>query len=183
MKKILVLVAAIVLGVGSTSWAQVGFVDLSKALELTNQGKAIESQLQVRKNEAELKLKKREVELLDLQNEIEKGKNALSPQALDQKKSKFNQLRKEYSDMAQEESLNFEKYKFDLLTSFIKELQKAAEQIAKTRKITIVLLKVEDVLTQASFVLYGDPSVDLTNDVIRILNQSSQQPKPQAPKK
>lgn len=177
-----VAVIALLLAV-TASWAKVGFVDLSKALELTNQGKNIESKLQARKSEAELKLKEREVEIQKLQVEIDKGQSsgALSAQALEQKKSKLNQLRREYNQMAQEETLNFERYKFELLTGFINELQKAAEQVAKTKGMELVLLKVEDVLTQASFILYGDSTVDLTNDVIKILNQSSQ--KQQAPKK
>lgn len=181
MKKVFFAAAIALLLMASSSWAKVGFVDLSKALELTNQGKSIENKLQARKNEAELKLKEREVEIQKLQVEIDKGQGALSAQALEQKKSKLSQLRREYGQMAQEETLNFERYKFELLTGFIGELQKAAEQVAKTKGMELVLLKVEDVLTQASFVLYGDPTADVTNDVIKILNQSTQ--KPPAPKK
>lgn len=181
MRRVLFATAMLITLMVSATWAKVGFVDLSKALELTNQGKDIENKLQIRKNEAELKLKEREVEIQKLQVEIDKGQGALSAQALEQKKNKLNQLRREYNQIAQEETLNFERYKFELLTGFIKELQKAAEQVAKAKGMELVLLKVEDVLTQASFILYGDSTVDLTNDVIRILNQSFQ--KPAAPKK
>ena len=174
MKRALVAAALVLIGTAGVASAKVGFVDLSKALELTTQGKAIESKLQARKNEVELNLKQREVELLKLKDEIEKGKDALSPQVLDEKKRKFNRLRRGYERMVQEESFKFEQYKFELLQGFIKELESAAQQVAKARGLTMVLLKVEDVLTQASFVLYGDPSVDLTDDVIKLLNQRAQ---------
>ena len=175
MKRAVAILAALLVGMVCAAHSKVGFVDLQKALELTNQGKAIESKLQARKNEVELSLKQMEVELLKLRDEIEKGKDALSEQALNEKKRKFNQLRREYEQKVQEESFKFERYKFELLTDFIKKLQDAAQKVAKSRGITIVLLKVEDVLTQASFVLYGDPSVDLTDEVIKVLNQQAQQ--------
>ena len=174
MKRAVFVVVAILVGTIGIASAKVGFVDLSKALELTTQGKAIENKLQARKSEVELGIKQQEVELLKLKDEIDKGKGTLSQQALDEKKRRYNRLLREYERTMQEESFRFEQYKFGLLQGFIKELEKAAEQVAKTKGIQLVLLKVEDVLTQASFVLYGDPSVDLTDDVIKVLNQKAQ---------
>jgi outer membrane protein len=167
-----VFALAFLLPAAALAQAKVGFVDLSKALELTEAGKRIQRDLGSKKDSLELQVKKKELEILNLRDDYNKKKNGLAPDALRQKQAAIEQAMGEYQELAQKSTMEFEQFKMKQITDFVKKMEQFATQIAQNEGYSMIILKVEDFLTGASVVLYGSPQVDLTNKVIQKLNAS-----------
>jgi len=116
-----------------------------------------------------------ELNMLTKKDDLNKKKDALSDEAVKAKMKELNQLGMEYQAAVQSATVDFEKYKVELLKNFIERMEAIAQQVAKEEGYAIIILKVEDFMTQSSVVLYGDKSVDLTDKVIRRLNQGTGQ--------
>jgi len=159
----------------ATAQGKVGFVDLSRALDLTTKGKGITKDLANKRDELELQIKEMELNMLTKKDDLNKKKDALSDEAVKAKMKELNQLGMEYQAAVQSATVDFEKYKVELLKNFIERMEAIAQQVAKEEGYAIIILKVEDFMTQSSVVLYGDKSVDLTDKVIRRLNQGTGQ--------
>jgi outer membrane protein len=174
MRKTLLFVATCLLAalVAAPAWAgKIGFVDLQKVLDLTNMGKDISKQIATRTDEVKINLKKKELEVVTLRDNLQKSEAALSEEA---KKAKFEELQMkmgEFYQAQQKASYELESFKLESFKKVIAKVKVLTQKIAVAEGYDLVLLKVEDVLTEGSVVLYGASSVDLTDQVIRQMNQ------------
>ena len=176
MKRIAILslvVFALGLFASQAIAAEVGFVDLDKALQLTNKGKETQKKLAAMKDDLELQVRQKEIDLRKLQEELETQKNVLSEDAYKTKAADFQKGVMEYQQKAMELQQKFEDYRVKLIRSFINDLESVTQQIAKSNGLRIVILKVEDVITTSSLVIYGDPGADLTDQVVKKLNEGT----------
>ncbi len=174
MKKVIILTAAALLLCAAASYAgEVAFVDLDRALQLTDKGKETQKKLAAMKDDMELEMRKKELELRKLQEEIETQKSVLSEEAFKTKVQEFQKGMMAYQQRASEYTQSFEQSRVKLIRSFIGDLEAVANVVAKEKGYKIVILKVEDVITSSSLVIYGDPEVDLTDVVVKKLNDKS----------
>jgi len=149
---------------------KVGFVDLQKVLDLTTMGKDISQKVAARTDELKIKVKKAELKVQTMQDQLKKTESALSDDA---KREKYGELQKqimEYQNLYQQSAMDIEKFKLDLFKTVIGKVKEITNKLATADGYDIVLLKVEDVMTEGSVVLYGAGSVDLTDKVIRQMN-------------
>ncbi len=150
---------------------EVAFVDLDKALQLTSKGKETQKKLAAMKDDLELQVRQKEMGLKKLQEELELQKGVLSDEARKAKIQEFQKGMMDYQQMAGEFTQKFDRYRIKLIRSFIGDLEVVTAKIAKEKGFKIVILKVEDVITTSSLVIYGDASVDLTDLAIKKLNE------------
>jgi len=154
-----------------SAWAgKVGFVDLQKVLDLTKLGQEISKKIAARTDELKIKVKKAELKVITLRDQIKRTESALSEEAKKKKYEELNRLIMEYQQIAQQAMMDIEQYKLELFKSLIAKIKTITAKIAASQGYDLVLLKVEDVMTEGSVVLYGSPSVDLTDMVIRQMN-------------
>jgi len=146
-------------------------VDLDKALQLTVRGKETQKKLAAMKDDMELEMRKKELSLRKLQEELETQKDVLSEEAKKAKVQEFQQGMMQYQQRAAEYQQSFEQNRVKLIRSFIGDLEAVATVVAKQQGYKIVILKVEDAITNSSLVIYGDSSVDLTDLVVKRLNE------------
>ena len=173
MRKIILaalLVLAVALGAQSAWAGKVGFVDLQKVLDLTKLGQEISKKIAARTDELKIKVKKAELKVITLRDQIKRTESALSEEAKKKKYEELNRLIMEYQQIAQQAMMDIEQYKLELFKSLIAKIKTITAKIAASQGYDLVLLKVEDVMTEGSVVLYGSPSVDLTDMVIRQMN-------------
>lgn len=168
------LAALLMLPAAVLAQSKIGYVDLSRTLELTDLGKKIQKDLAARRDEIEFKIKEMEVNLLGLKDQYNKKKDGLSDDAIRGMEREMQQKGMEYQGLLQNSQIEFEKFKLDQLKGFIGKVEELTSSMAKTEGFTMVLLKVEDFLTGSSVVLYGDKNHDLTDKIIKRLNESSQ---------
>jgi Skp family chaperone for outer membrane proteins len=171
----IILITTIVLCLFATTVlaGEVAFVDLDKALQLTSKGKETQKKLAAMKDDFELKVRQREMDLRKQQEELETQKNVLSEDAFKNKMQEFQKGVMDYQQQAMEMQQKFDEYRVKQIRSFVKDMESVTQQIAKSAGYKIVILKVEDVVTTSSLVVYGDPGVDLTDLVVKKLNESS----------
>ncbi|NLH49045.1 MAG: OmpH family outer membrane protein [Myxococcales bacterium] len=166
-----VICLAVVLAAAPAFAGKVGFVDLQKVLDLTKMGKEISKQIAARTDELKIEVKKKELEVITLRDQLQKSEAALSEAA---KKAKYEELQTkmgEYYQLQQKAGYDLESAKLELFKKVIAQVKDISSKLAVANGYDLVLLKVEDVMTEGSVVLYGASSVDLTDQIIRQMNQ------------
>ncbi len=145
---------------------RIAFVDLQRALEETNDGKAAKNRLKSDFDKKQQELDAKQEELKKLKEAFDKKASLMKPEA----------LQKEQSDL---------QGRFMQLQDTFSRLQKdlAAKEQEATRgilgKLTLVVQKIAErehfamVLERSSSVVWGQPSLDVTNEVIRTYNTAA----------
>ena len=172
MKKQLLFVLIIILLLApATAFAdKTGFVDFGKVLELTDKGRQVQKQLAATKDELEIKVQEMELGLRKLQDEIRTKADVMSEEVKQQKMEEFQKKMMEYQKAGQDYSMQFEKLRVEKIRGFVKDMEAVVQQVAKEKGFSLVIMKFEDMVTNSSLILYGDSSVDLTDQVIQKLN-------------
>ena len=115
--------------------------------------------------ESRMRELKREMSRPDFWNDQKKAVE------IGKKYEELNKLIMEYQQMYQQSMMEIERYKLKLFKKIIGRIKEVTNTIAVSEGFDIVLLKVEDVMTEGSVVLFGASSVDLTDKVIRQMNK------------
>ncbi len=167
MKKI--GLAVIMLFIASSAFATggVAFIDLQKALNLSDAGVKAKAEIgqQVKKYEAKVAA---EQDLLkEMRKELEKQAVLLSDEARSKKEREFQQRAKEFQRFAKDIQEELQQKDADFTKRIIDSILKMTRKIGKEKGYAVVLEKSE------SSIIYGDSSVDLTDDVIKAYNSSN----------
>jgi Skp family chaperone for outer membrane proteins len=171
-KFVLITVCLLAVTLAAPAWAgKVGFVDLQRVLDLTTQGQEISKQISTKQDDAKIGLKKMELEFVTLRDNYEKTKDALAPEAKAGKEKELQQKYMILQQAAQKAQYDIEGYKLENFRQVIAKIKEITNTLAQSKGYDLVLLKVEDVMTEGSVVLFGAKSVDLTDEVIRQMNQ------------
>jgi len=149
---------------------KVGFVDLQKVLDLTKMGKQVSKEIAAKTDEWKIKVKKAELQVVTLRDELQRSESALSDEAKKKKVEELNKKLMEFQQLYQQASMEVEQFKLEQFKKIIAKIKEVTNTIARSEGYDMVLLKVEDVMTEGSVVLYGSASVDLTDKVIRQMN-------------
>jgi outer membrane protein len=164
MKKI--VLALIFLFMASSTFAAggVAFIDLQKALNLSNSGVKAKADIgqQVKKYEA--KVAAEQTALKEMKAELDKQSVLLSDDARGKKEREFQQRAKEFQRFTKDIQEELQQKDADLTKRIIDEILKVARELGKEKGLGIILEKSE------SSLIYGDPSVDLTDEVIKAYN-------------
>lgn len=167
--------AAVLLLVGAAQAADVAFVDLEKVLSLTEKGKDMQKKLAAMKDELEVDIRQMELNLSKLQEELETQKDVLSDEAKQTKFAEFQKGLQEYQKKAMEGNQKLEGYRAKLVRQFRGDLEAIAAQVAKKEGHKLVIVRIEDPIFSMPLVLYGDASVDITDVVVKTLNETPAQ--------
>lgn len=139
------------------------FVDLQRALEETDDGKKAKDRLKKDFERKQKELDEKQEELKKMKDDLDKKATLMKPEALaaEQKKfqDRFIELQQTYArlqkDLAAKEQ--------EATAGIFRKLQTVVGTIAEREKLTLVLEK-------NSAVVWGQPSLDITNEVIRMYN-------------
>ena len=151
------------------AWGQelkVGFVNLQRAISLSERGKTARAQFQA-------SVKGKQEALLKEQQAIEKEQRELQKQGVVMKESvrakaqlRFQRRVRDYErdkrDMQEELALR----EREITDGILKDLQKIIAELGKTGKFTMIL--------ERSQLLYTDQGTDVTDDVIKLYNERFQ---------
>lgn len=173
--------------VGMTSFAprlakadsKLAFVDLQRALEETEDGKKAKVKLKSEFDKKQKELDAKSEELKAAKESFDKRVGVMKPEVAQKEQKdleqRFVELQQTYGrlqrDLATKEQ--------DMMQTLMKKMQMAVGQIAEREKISMVL-------ERNSAVVWGQPSLDITNEVIRLYNSmdsGSSSATPKSPKK
>jgi len=165
MKKTLIaLLAVLLLAAPALAETKIAFVDLQKALNLSKAGVAAKQEIgeQVKKYEAEFKLK--QDDLLKLKGELEKQSVLLSDSAKAQKERDYQQNVKELQRFQKDVKDELEQRDAEHTKRILNEMYEVLQKMGKDGGYTLILEK------NQGAVIYGDESVDLTEQLIKAHN-------------
>ena len=143
---------------------KIGYVDMQRALAEVNEGRDAKERL---KSQLEKKQKELDREQQALQREGEQLEKQAAMMTEEARLTKQNQLREKFMVLAQK----LEKGKLDManlerteLDSIFKKMDPIISQIAQREGLSMVFEKSE------SGLVYALPSLDLTNEIVRVYN-------------
>lgn len=147
--------------------AQLGYVQLQRAIFEVNEGKRAKAKLTKAFQKKQAELTKKEAELKKLQDALKaKVKPGTAPDEatraqMEDFRNRLMSLQQTF--MSEQKSLQQEEQK--LVGGIMKKMKKVIEKIGKSGKYTAIL-EVSD-----NGLLYAKPHLDLTNEVIRAYNK------------
>ena len=144
---------------------KLAYVDLQRALEETEDGKKAKAKLKSDFDRKQKELDDKQEELKKMKESLDKKAALMKPEAL-QKESKefqdrFVELQQTYQRLQQDLAQREQQATRGIFTG----LQSVVGQIAEREKLSLVLEK-------NAAVVWGQPSLDITNEVIRMYNQT-----------
>jgi len=164
MKRLTLLIAALLLAATPALAQKIGFVDLQKALNMSTAGQKAKEEISTKFKSYQDDINKRQEELKKLKEDLEKQSILLSEEARAQKERDFQRKVKDFQRFAKDVEEELQQKDAYHTRQILEELEGIIKDIGKKGGYTMILERTE------SSVLYGDDSVDLTDQVIEVLN-------------
>ena len=169
MKKILILLIFLFLNNSLFASNNIVYLDVQFIIDNSDLGKFYKSKLQNIEDQKKNNLNKKKKIINDLENEIKNKKNILKKEEIDNKVSELNKYIKDYKiDLQRVKSIllkekkNYSKKILDLLNPIL-------TNYVENNNITLVVEK--------KTVLIGKKNLDITIDILKILNSESKKKK------
>ena len=141
---------------------KLGFVDLQKALNLSESGKAAKEKIQKKVKEHEGAIDARQKELKKLKDELEKQALLLSDEARGAKERDYQQKLKEFQRYTKDIQDELQQQDADFTRQILEDLFKVIKGIGEKEGYTMIFEQSE------SSLLYADDKIDLTDKVIKV---------------
>jgi len=164
--KRLVLVAVALLFTASTAFAAggVAYIDLQKALNLSEAGVAAKNEISEQVKKYEAIVKEKQETLMARKQDIEKQAVLLSDDAKAEKARDYQQKVKELERFTKDIQEELQQKDADFTKQILSEIFKVIDVIGKDGDYDVILEKTE------SSLLYADERIDLTQKVIDAYN-------------
>jgi outer membrane protein len=165
-KPVYIVLIMFVMGLGSNLQAaelKIGMIDFQQVVEKSEPGQKVEAALKKEGERMEAELTKDKDELQALKDKMEREAMVMSREAREEKEIEFRVKARNLQEKDQRyrgEFVGKQRQEIDALRKVVLEI---AQEIGKKEGYTLVVSKVG--------VLYADPSVDLTDKVVKLLNQ------------
>lgn len=144
--------------------AKIGYIDLQKALNMSAAGKEAKEEIRKKVESYDAEVKAKQEELKKLKADLEKQAMLLSEDARSAKEREYQQKVKDYQRLTKDIQEELQQEDADFTRKIIEDLLKVVQALGKREGYTVILEKTE------SAMLYGDESVDLTDQLIEAFN-------------
>ncbi len=149
---------------------KIGIVDLSRAVNESEQGKKAKSELEAVVKAKQEALDEKGKTLEKLKSEIEKQGAVMSASARKSKEDDLERLTREYQRALADSQTEVRKKEKELTGNIVKELSKIINDVANEEKYDLVLDN------NPSLVAYVNKGIDITDEVIKKFDESRGKP-------
>lgn len=171
MKKVLVLLLTAFFALGSVSaWAadtKIGYVDLQKALNVSDAGKAAKEKISKKVKEYEGQIEQKKEELKQAKEDLEKQALLLSDEARSARERDYQGKVKDFQRFTKDVQEELQMKDADFTRKILEEILKLVSDIGEKEKFTAIFEKNE------SSLIYADSGIDLTDRIVKEYNASS----------
>jgi outer membrane protein len=166
MKRIMILsLAALLLAAPAfAAEAKIGYVDLQKALNMSEAGKAAKEKIGKTVQDYQGTVEERQKELKKIKDDLDKQALVLSEEARAGKEREYQAKLKEYQRFTKDIQEELQQKDADYTRQILEDLLKVIKEIGQKEGYTVVLEQTE------SSILYADSKIDLTDKVINAFN-------------
>ncbi|MFM9890833.1 MAG: OmpH family outer membrane protein [Rickettsiales bacterium] len=163
MKKILfALLGSMLFVTPALADTAIGMVNVAKILHDSKAATSIRAQVQAKQKDFQAQLDSKGKELQSEQQALVKQKDAIDKDAFNKKVQEFRQKEATAQKNVQEKSVQLDKSVNDALGEVQKVINDIVKDVATEKKMTLVV--------SAGIVLYGDSSLDITDEVLKRLD-------------
>ena len=149
----------------SNSFAnKIAYIDLDVVLKNSNVGKKIQIQLDSKKSEQLNKIKSEEIEIKQLEDEIRNKQNIISQEELKIEVAELKKRVKEFNLYKNQIKKEFNKNKNEQIMNFFNKIDPLLRAYMKENSI--------DILLNNKNIIIGKDSLDITEKMINIINNS-----------
>ncbi|HOK57222.1 MAG TPA: OmpH family outer membrane protein [bacterium] len=162
MKKILVFLGFMCMGLLAQS-GKIGYVDIKKVFDNYDEAKKTEEKFKKEIDEAQKNLDKLQDEVKKMQEDYEKKKSMMKPEEQTKKENEIKAKVQELSKKWMETKQKLDDRGKELENQIFEDIKKAIADYAKKNGFSMVV--------DSRLILYGESAVDLTDEVIKLINK------------
>lgn len=148
---------------------KIGCIDLQKALNESDAGKEAKLTFNKRLDELQKVFDEKQSELKKLQEDIEKQKGLLTPEAKAEKEKVWQQKLKDVQRFTKDSQEELQQKDAELTKKILKDLKDTIKKIGVEEEYSIILEKSD------AFVFYTTEGVDITEKAIKAYNKTRKQ--------
>jgi outer membrane protein len=145
---------------------KIAYVDLQRALEETNDGKAAKSRLKSDFDKKQKELDEKQEELKKAKEDFDKKSSMMKEEAKNKAAAELQQRFLQLQEIFARLQKDLASKEQDATRGILAKLSGVVQKIAERENFAMVL-------ERSSSVVYGKPALDITNEVIRMYNQSA----------
>ena len=146
---------------------KVVYLDLQKVMVESAKGKEAKKNIEDEANRIKSNLEAKQSELQKLKDSLEKQVATMTPEKRTEKEKNYQSKVKDYQRLVNDSQADLRQKDMDLTQKILREIESIVKSIAEKEKYHIIFEK------NQGGILYGDPSLDITNKVISAYNESS----------
>ncbi|HHW21101.1 OmpH family outer membrane protein [Thermodesulfovibrio thiophilus] len=150
---------------------KIGVVDLYKILNESEEGKKAVNDLQVMLEQKQKALSDKQNKIQSLKEELDKKRAVLSEDIRKSKEEEIERLSRDFQRTATDYQVELQKKQNEITQSMLKEIRQLINEFAQKEGYNLIIEKAEQII------LYTTPEVEITDKIIAIFNQKTQQPK------
>lgn len=143
---------------------KVGYINLRRLVNESTMGKTARVEIQKLRSEKETLLKNKLKEINDLRDLINKESDKMDTATRQERTKALNRAAKEYQRLAEDAKEDLTNEDNELVAIILQKADGVLKEVAKKKKYSIIL-------KDANAIGYLDPSVDITDDVLKELNK------------
>ena len=149
---------------------KIGILDLQRCLQQSETGKKASKTLQEKSDRIKKDLTTRREELKKNREDFTKKASVLSPDAKRDKEKELIRKEEDFRDLVKEKEEEMQKDEYNAMQPILNELFEITTKIAKDENYTLIL-------EAKSGVVYFAKTVEITDKVIKLFNESSKKEK------
>ncbi len=151
---------------------KIATVNMQVILEKTSGARAARDTLTGKIAEFQEKFQKMQKELETLKGEIETKNTVWSKDKIEEKELELQKKARDFQMAQQDAKLDLQKLEKDVMAPILKELHQVFAELGKKNGYTLILDKTRSGLESTSGLLYGDDSLDISEEVAKALEAS-----------
>ncbi|HTS26379.1 MAG TPA: OmpH family outer membrane protein [Bryobacteraceae bacterium] len=156
---------------------KVATIHIQNAILQTKDGQKAAQDLQTRFNPRRQELEKKSNDITNIQNQIRTGGATMSEAAKAKLQRDYDNNTKEFTRAKDDFEAEVQQEEGKIMNDLGQKLMDVVVKYATQKGVSVVV----DVSSQQSSVLWADPSIDITNDVIKLYDQAHPGPAPAGP--
>ncbi len=162
---VLTLIASMALVTGSnvaeSQNQKIAYVDIQKALEMTKSGQKVQKEFKGEVDDEQKQIDKKKTEYERIKETLDKQKSSLNEKAVREKEEDLISIEKELKRSFQDSQEKLRRKNATLVGELVKKMRTLVEALGKEKGYTLIVEK------NSQFLLYADPELDLTDEVVK----------------
>ncbi len=165
MKRVMMLMAVVLMA--GSAWAadiKVGYIDMQRALNMSEAGKTAKAQLQEKLQKYQEQVNAKQSELQKLKNDLEKQGMTLNEASKAAKEKDYQQKLKDFQRYTKDAEEDLQARDAEFTKKILQTLEKIVQDYGKNKGYAMIFD------ARGAGLLYADKAADLTDDILKALD-------------